>query len=206
MSVHMQKSSSGLFLHCHELLRGIFTPILRHLEKEAADPAKVLRLSIRLSALGVLISLVQSHDLWFQDNRLFLPSPLAAWTAAASPGVNLWLYAAMMSLCGALFLFPRCRRAGILVVPLYVFFCLQDQIRMQFYLDIFVFNLFVVALIPEKTDDAHLDPLRYMTMCVYFWGGFYKLNPFFSMVMFPWFVGTWFPYTQAAQVTGGFVP
>src|SRR4051812_15494989 len=65
-------------------LRTLFT----HLGREAEDPWKMLRLSLRVSTLCFALALILSHDMWFQDNRLYLPSPVLSLAADAPHWLN----------------------------------------------------------------------------------------------------------------------
>jgi hypothetical protein len=169
------------------------------------DPEKLLNLSVRFSALCILISLLLSRNLWFQDKRAMLPTPLFDW-AAALPDINGLLYAVLFGINALLLVAPKYRRAGFATIPVYVYLVLQDEIRWQFYLYMQFFNLLAAALPPRKVKDTHLDPLRFMLIGVYFWAGLFKINPHFVNDLFPWFVSPWFPFTRAAQVIGIFVP
>jgi len=180
--------------------------ILEPLVKMTHDPWQVMRLSIRISALCILISLLLTPGIWHQENRLLMPSPLFAWTAGIPRGMNDVLYAVLFLGSTLLFFLPEQRRIGFILVPVYAFLVMQDQIRWQFYLYMHFFNLLVAAITPEKVEDRHLDPLRYMVIGVYLWAGVYKMNLYFINTAFPTFVSSWFPYPALAKIIGAIVP
>jgi hypothetical protein len=183
-------------------LRALFA----HLGREAQDPWKVLRLSLRIGSLCFALALILSRDMWFQDDRLYLPSPVLPWLALAPHWLNGLLYSAMLGCCTLLFCVPRLRRIGFLIPPIFIFLFLQDQLRAQFYLYMAAFNILVAAALPKSFDEKDLDPLRYMTIGIYFWAGFYKLNLYFMQTLLPWFISPWFPFHDAAQVLGAVTP
>jgi hypothetical protein len=188
-------------------LSGEWRGFVSHLEKTAQDPWTVLRLSVRISAFCIIVSLIISQNLWFQDHRLLLPTPLFSWASRLPASLNIWLYMLMLSGSLAIFIHPgKFRRLGLLLAVIFVFLVLQDQVRWQFYLYMHFFNLLVAALLPREIKDWHLDPLRYMVIGVYFWAGFYKINPYFSYIIFPEFISSWFPYASVAKVFGLVVP
>ena len=176
------------------------------LGRTARDPEKVLQFSVRASALCIIISLVISQNMWFQDHRVLLPTPLFAWAAALPDGLNGLFYWALLGINGFLLIAPQYRRAGLAAIPIYVFLVLQDAVRWQFYLYMQFFNLLAAGMAPRKVTEAHLDPMRYMLIGVYFWSGVYKLNPYFIKTLFPWFVSAWFPFADVARVIGVGVP
>ncbi|TAL40303.1 MAG: hypothetical protein EPN97_00195 [Alphaproteobacteria bacterium] len=188
------------------LLPGFIRRLLSHLERDTRDPWKILRLTIRLSALGIAAPMLLTYDFWFQDSRLYQPSPIVPALSSLPHAVNAAMYFFTIACCTVIFLFPSLRRLGFLLLPVFCIFVLQDQTRGHFYYELSLFNLLAGAAIPRKVEDRHLDPLRYMTIGIYFWAGFYKLNAFFVLFGFPWFVSTWFPFTQVAQVVGFLVP
>lgn len=194
----------------HQGLRGCLPSelacIVSVIEKTAADPWAVLRLSIRMSALCLLASMALSYDLWFQSGRLYAPSPLWPALSDVPEVVNHILYWVMVAGGVIIFFFPRMAKLGFVLLPAFAYFLLQDQLRGQFAVYLYIANLLLAAAMPREPDDAALDPLRYMTIGVYFWAGFYKLNLAFMTVGFPWFVIDWFPYPEAAKIFGYAVP
>lgn len=180
-----------------------------YLEDYRQDPWVVLRLTIRLSALCILISLVLSPNLWFQEGRDFLPSPFVPALADAPAVINHILYALTAIVCIWLFFEPKMKRIGIVLLPVFLYFVAQDQMRAQFYHVMMFFNLIAASLLPADTakiEDRHLDPLRYMAIGVYFWGGAHKISLFFVKELFPGFVAAWIPNKEFAQFLGMFVP
>lgn len=184
----------------------IFRRMLDYIDETTRDPSRVLRISVQLSAFSIMVSLILSQNVWFQDRRFMLPAPLFEWTSALPPGFNVLLYALMFIGNAILLVAPNNRRAALALVPVFVFLVLQDQVRWQFYLYMNFFNLLVLGLAPKKVKDKHLDPLRFMVIGVYFWGGLYKINHHFADVIFPWFVSPWFPYADVARGVGYAVP
>ena len=180
--------------------------LVSHLETEAKDAGKVLRLTVRLSALSIAGPMAVAPDFWFQDNRLYLPSPIVPALAQVPRLFNEAMYAAALALCAVLLFFPQLRRLGFLLLPIFAFFVLQDQMRGHFYLEMCLFNLLAAASMPDKPSDRHLDCLRYLTVGTYFWSGFYKFNALFVLVGFPEFVSAWFPFRDFAQAGALFVP
>ncbi len=175
------------------------------IEEISGDPRQVLYLSIRASAFCIILSLILSPNLWLQDHRLYI-RPLAAWAGGFPDILDQLLYVVLFAGCGFLLFQPDRRRIGFLLVPVFVFMVLQDQLRWQFYLYLYFFNLLAAAWVPRDVEDRHLDALRYMTIGVYFWSGIYKMNPYFANTLFPHFVSAWFPYTHIARIAGYAVP
>ncbi len=175
----------------------------RHLLALVADPEWLLNVVVRLTAFCVFVSLLLTHDLWFMEGRLYAPAPMMAGLPAAA---NIFLYGLILAVCGMLCVFPSQRRWGAVVAPAFVYFVLQDQLRGQFYLYMYVFALLIAAAVPKRVTDKHLDPVRFMLAGVYIWAGVYKLNAIFITQVFPWFVAPFFPFPEAAKVIGFAVP
>ncbi|MCC7038273.1 MAG: hypothetical protein IT560_13355 [Alphaproteobacteria bacterium] len=168
-----------------------------------ADPQRVMNVVVRLTAFCVFVSLLLTHDLWFMEGRLYAPAPVVA---GLPPSVNIFLYGLMLAVCGLLCVLPEQRRWGALVAPAFIYFVLQDQLRGQFYLYMYVFALVACAAAPKRVEDKHLDAVRLMLAGVYIWAGVYKLNAIFITQVFPWFVAPFFPFPEAAKVIGFAVP
>ena len=180
--------------------------MIREIEREAANPQAALRFSIRMAALCVIATLLLSHALWFQTDRLYLPAPVFDVLGDLPPWLNPLLYVAMLLLSAVLLFLPQMRWIGFVLPPVFLLLAAQDQLRGQFSLYMCMFNLLVAACLPLKITDRHLDPLRYMVCGVYFWAGIYKINRYFIYALFPWFVATWFPFHAAAQAFGFVAP
>ena len=168
-----------------------------------ADPQRVMNVVVRLTAFCVFVSLLLTHDLWFMDGRLYAPAPVLARLPAS---LNIFLYGLMLAVCGLLCVRPQLRRWGALVAPAFIYFVLQDQLRGQFYLYMYVFALMACAAVPKRVEGKHLDAVRLMLAGVYIWAGIYKLNAIFITQVFPWFVAPFFPFPEAAKVIGFAVP
>jgi hypothetical protein len=175
----------------------------KHLLALVADPDRVMNVVVRLTAFCVLLSLLLTHDLWFMEGRLYAPAPVMA-GLPSSP--NIFLYGLMLGVCGLLCVLPQQRRWGLLVAPAFIYFVLQDQLRGQFYLYMYVFALVACACVPKRVEDKHFDAVRLMLAGVYIWAGVYKLNAIFITQVFPWFVAPFFPFPEAAKVIGFAVP
>lgn len=68
-----------------------------------------------------------------------------------------------------------------------IFWVLQDVCRLNPFMCMYNFPLFV-ALVSKYRSDRALDALRIMVCGVYFWAGFHKLNLSFYDIVFPWFI------------------
>lgn len=175
----------------------------RYLLSLVADPERLMNVVVRLSAFCVLVSLLLTYDLWFADGRLYAPAPVIA---ALPDAVNIFLYGFIIAITALLCLLPQQRRWGALVAPVFIYFVLQDQLRGQFYLYMYVFALLACVAVPKRVEDRHLDAVRLMLAGVYIWAGVYKLNAVFITQVFPWFVAPFFPFPDAAKVVGFAVP
>src|SRR6185369_8591321 len=94
--------------------------------------------------------LILSQNMWFQDSRMLLPTPLFGWAAQLPGGFNEVLYWMLMALNAALVMAPEYRVIGLATLPIYVFFVLQDEVRWQFYLYMQFFNLLAAGALPRK--------------------------------------------------------
>ncbi len=195
-----------LHAHLREAVPPELLTLVAAIEKQASDPAKLINLSIRVAALCTIATLVVSHALWFQDNRLYAPAPVFAALGELPHGLNAFLYGLMLILSGVLFIFSERRKIGFILPPVFLLLATQDQLRGQFSLYMFMFNFLVAACLPKKLKDKHADPLRYMIIGVYFWAGLYKINRYFIYALFPWFIAPWFPFHGLAQMLGWTAP
>ena len=168
-----------------------------------ADPERLLNLVVRLTAFCILVSLLLTRALWVDGARLYAPAPVIAGLPMAANAVLYW---GMIALCALLSVLPSARRCGVLIAPVFAYLVLQDQLRGQFYLYMYVFTLLVCAAVPKRAEDKHLDAIRLMLAGVYVWAGVYKLNAIFITQVFPWFVAPFFPFPEAAKIIGFAVP
>lgn len=175
----------------------------RYLLALVHDPERLMNIVVRLTAFCILVSLLLTRDLWFIEGRLYAAAPVIA---GLPPSLNIFLYGLILAVCGVLCILPSLRRWGALVAPAFVYFVLQDQLRGQFYLYMYVFALLACAVVPKKVEDKHLDAVRLMLAGVYIWAGVYKLNAIFITQVFPWFIAPFFPFPDAAKVIGFGVP
>lgn len=171
---------------------------------QIAPPEKLLHLSVRLAALGLFSSMALSPKLWLQGERLYAPSPLWPGMPHVPDAANILLYTVSLAICAILVLRPQLRKIGVLLLPIFAIFILQDQLRGQFAVNIYLFNLAIAAFASKDVNDRTVDPLRYMVAGIYFWAGFHKVNMAFFTSGFSTFVASWLPLPGIATL-GGFV-
>lgn len=161
---------------------------------------------VRLSALCLGFSILFSGRLWFQTDRVIVPAPIWPAMSALPENINAVLYGAALLICGILLVAPRYCRLGIFLPAIFTYWILQDQLRWQPFVYMYVFSLFALAFTDRKADESGFDPIRVMIAGVYFWAGAYKINTYFMASIFPWFVEPIFPDKQLAMIIGIFVP
>lgn len=156
---------------------------------------RIMALVARITALCLLATMAISWKAYVPVPHIFASYPLwerlaalpggVGWAVAALyVGLNLWLLSR-----------PHDRRAATGLLACIAFWTAQDVNRMQPYLYMYSFVLFVLACCGRKKETG-LDALRIMVCGVYFWSGLHKMNVTFYVSTFPWFVSPFFTFGQ----------
>ncbi len=176
------------------------------LKKYSFSPEETARLCVRLAALCTILALAQSKDLWFDDNRLIMPVPILPLFGAMPVLLSQVFYFSVMGVAAVLFVRPDFRRLCFYPPAVFALWVLQDQLRWQPFLYMFMFTLLACATLPQKPVARDLDPLRWMVAGIYFWAGFFKINTVFIFSLFPWFMQAWLQDRTLVTALGFIAP
>lgn len=153
------------------------------------------KLISHLSILGFLAGICLSWQLWFPEHRTFpllpiLNSPGETFSKFSSAFGLLIVASAILNL-----LFPLRKWAVSCLIFTIFLAVLADLTRLQTWVWFYVLLFSVLFFHDEKTEkqtnSAHL-----LLFCgIYLWGGLFKLNPYFSESIAPWFFGA-FSWTK----------
>ncbi len=169
-------------------------------------PEAVTRLCIRLSAFCFLVTVPITWRLWFNERKFLLVAPIIPGAEDIPDSVNLVLILSIMAVCAVLVVAPRFRKLGFYLPVAFLALVVQDELRWQPFFYMYTFTLLALALLPKKFSDEDLNPLRFMTLGIYFWAGIYKINTIFARRVFPWFVEEWVTDPQATLLFGILTP
>jgi uncharacterized membrane protein YphA (DoxX/SURF4 family) len=171
----------------------------RWLDAIIADDARLLDLAVRVAVIAFLTDDILEFRSYARELRIFLPSPLIPFVAAA-PGWSDWLVSALHAAgLAALLWRPRLWPAATLVLALTAWRVVGDVLRLQPFVMMYAFTVLMVAL-PRASPQMRLQALRLMIVGVYFWAGFNKLNIGFYLNDLPWFIYPLWPYPPGHPV------
>jgi hypothetical protein len=174
--------------------------VMLNFKKFTFTPDILVPLCIRISALCIVVTVLLSWPLWFQERVLYDPAPIVPLAALAPGWLNVWLVYIVLTVCCAVFFLPQLRRLCFIPPAIFLFWVAQDELRWQPFLYMYMFGLLAGGAAAAQPTDRDLDPLRYMVVGVYFWAGFYKLNMAFVEGVFPGFVGPFIPFNMAISI------
>lgn len=148
---------------------------------------ETLAYAIRLSALGLLCTIIISWPLYLPGFRIFTPAPLIGPLMAIPVFIDQCIYALCTALLLWLLVKPQTTIPAAGVVICLLFWALQDANRLQPYNYMYGYTFFISILCRNHKPSA-TDALRLMVSGVYFWAGFHKINMTFFLSIFPWFI------------------
>lgn len=160
-----------------------------------------------LKAMIVLVfcvGLVMSSRLWIGP-RTYPLSPVLSFPPSSIYPIDLFLYAALFVLGGAILVSPRPQKFIFSFLGIVIVFCLLDQTRWQPWVFQYGFLLAALALFSWDSDDIGgrertLNVARLIVATTYIFSGLQKLNLHFINVDFPWIVE---PITNAFPAAHG---
>lgn len=160
-----------------------------------------------LKAMIVLVfcvGLVMSSRLWIGP-RTYPLSPVLSFPPSSIYPIDLFLYAALFVLGGAILVSPRPQKFIFSFLGIVIVFCLLDQTRWQPWVFQYGFLLAALALFSWDSDDIGgrertLNVARLIVATTYIFSGLQKLNLHFINVDFPWIVE---PITNAFPAARG---
>lgn len=164
---------------------GLFSQ--HNLRDIAASKVLLQDFCIRLTSFCLLLTIFQTFDLWFTEQRIFSPVPTFRYSMPTPFFLTQLLSACVVLGCIALFIKPRLKIVARLVVASLVFLILEDELRWQPFIYMYMFILFALSFYRREQKDG-LAAVRYMVIGIYFWAGFYKISWLFVLSIFPWFV------------------
>ena len=150
------------------------------------------------------VGLVMSSRLWIGP-RTYPLSPVLSFPPSSIYPIDLFLYAALFVLGGAILVSPRPQKFIFSFLGIVIVFCLLDQTRWQPWVFQYGFLLAALALFSWDSDDIGgrertLNVARLIVATTYIFSGLQKLNLHFINVDFPWIVE---PITNAFPAARG---
>lgn len=150
------------------------------------------------------VGLVMSSRLWIGP-RTYPLSPVQSFPPSSIYPIDLFLYAALFVLGGAILVSPRPQKFIFSFLGIVIVFCLLDQTRWQPWVFQYGFLLAALALFSWDSDDIGgrertLNVARLIVATTYIFSGLQKLNLHFINVDFPWIVE---PITNAFPAARG---
>ena len=147
-----------------------------------APESKVL---IRVTAFAYFISLVLFPKLWILP-RDIPKVPLLPMLEGATLIPEAFFYFFSLISCLSLMIAPGFWPGAILLVSCWLCSALFDQLRLQVFYYWYSLYLLVTLFNLNKQQQKH--SLMALSVALYFWAGFSKLNWGFAYDMFPWFI------------------
>jgi predicted DCC family thiol-disulfide oxidoreductase YuxK len=150
------------------------------------------------------VGLIMSSRLWIGP-RTYPLAPALSFLPASIYPADLFLYAALFVLAGAILVSARPQKFIFAFLGVVIVFCLLDQTRWQPWIYQFGFLLAALALFSWDSDDAEgreqaLNIARLIVATTYIFSGLQKLNLNFINNDFPWIVE---PITNAFPAARG---
>jgi hypothetical protein len=127
---------------------------------------------------GLAASLLLSPKLWLTA-RLYPLTPVASYFKPFPPPWDWVVYGALLALLLPIAVVPRPRHFIAGFVLLAFVLALQDQSRLQPWFYQYLLMLLAIGLSNEQNESQALNTCRFITVAVYVWSGFSKVNPAF---------------------------
>jgi hypothetical protein len=157
--------------------------------------SRTMALVARITVLCLLATMAISWKAYVPAPRIFAPYPLWESLNALPEAVNWGVALLYVGLNIWLFIAPLNPRPAVGLLFCILFWTAQDMNRMQPYLYMYSYAIFIVACCGSRKEGG-LDALRIMVCGVYFWAGLHKMNVTFYVSTFPWFVSPFFTFNQ----------
>jgi hypothetical protein len=147
---------------------------------------------VRITCIAYIITLALSWRAFIRNSRIFEVSPVIEILGATPRGTDWALFALNIGFLIWLLLFTTHRMPAFGVLACAAFWVLQDLLRLQPYLYMYVATILLVTFFKPTA----LNALRIMIASVYFWAGFHKLNLTFYFDTFLWFVAPLYKFSE----------
>lgn len=147
--------------------------------------ARETKILIRLTALAHFVSLLLFPKLWLLQ-RDIPKIPIFPFFESTTQIPEAFLYFFSLASCLALMIAPGFWQAAILLVGCWLCSSLFDQLRFQVFY--YWYSLYLIVILFNSNKQQQKHSLMALSVGLYFWAGFSKLNWGFASDMFPWFI------------------
>ena len=153
----------------------------------------------KLSCVFFIIGIIMSNKLWLID-RNFPTAPLFDNFINIPRSFDSILYYSLLILLAIVALLKR--RVYLLLLFILLFFLLiQDQMRWQPWVYIYILVLIPFLVLPKGTNKNRTTYLQILFIGIYLWSGIHKLNPNFNELIVESFAFYLFKITNGTLIT-----